>query len=126
MRQVKLTACQYRNFVYPALTLSAAKRLDEWDTALRTVRKLKDQALTTELPLTDEQQKARDAGNAVYPERTLLEGDAVFALEEDEHALLRDRLTAYKTQIRLVAADDFDEVCEAVAAVPKDGAAAPE
>ena len=80
MRCITLTAYQYRNFVYPAVVTSGAKRLDEWEVALRTVRKLKDPALTTDLPLTDEQRKAKDEGNAVYPERTLLGGEAVFAL----------------------------------------------
>ena len=115
MRRIELTAYQYRNFAFPAVAQSGAENVQEWEVALRTVRKLKDAALTEEVALTPAEQEIRDSGKAIYPERKLRDAKAVFLLEEDELNIVRDRAKKMQTRIALAAGDDLQVVLDLLA-----------
>ena len=126
MRSITVSGYQFRNFLLPAVAQSGAEKVEEWEVALRTIRKLKDAKLTAEVPLGPEEQKARDDGKAIYPERRLLEASAVFVFEEDEMNLVRDRVKKLQTRIALAAADDLQGLLDLLKDAPTVPVAVPD
>lgn len=115
MRHFTVSAYQYQQFVYPPVASSAAKNLAEWDVCLRVMKKLKDPALTAEIPAPD-----GERAPGTYAFRQLLGAEATFKLEEDEAKLVQERLQDYKTHLALAAAEDFDAVVRALTVVAPD------
>ena len=119
MRQLTVTADQFDTFLFPHVAQSSAKDESEFETALRLMRKIKDPAVTEEVPLTAVERQAKENGQRLFPFRRLL-GDAhTFVLEEDEHKLLLKRLNERKTSVALLALEEFDELLKVVAAAPE-------
>lgn len=119
MRKLSLTADQFDTFVFPYVAQSNAQNDAEFETALRLLRKLKDPALTMVAPLSDPEEKARQAGAKVFAFNKLRESEASFVLEEDEWKLLQARLAAYKTKVNIVALEDFAALLDVIKAAPE-------
>lgn len=119
MRKLSLTADQFDAFVFPYVATSSAQNDGEFETALRLLRKLKDPALTMPAPLTDAEEKARQAGGKVFAFAKLRESEATFLLEEDEWKLLQNRVAAFKTKVNIVALEDFAALLEAIKTAPE-------
>lgn len=111
MRKLKLSAQQFDAFVFPYVAQASAANDNEWETALRLIRKLKDEEKTVVAPYSDEEEMLRKMrGEVVFPFRRLRKSHDEFYLEEDEFALLILRLTAQKMNVRAVAAGAFAEL----------------
>jgi len=108
MRKVRVTADQYYVFLYPQFAASVAENADEFETQLRVIRKLKDQTLSQDEPVTEQDRQEADRKHTVpVPYRRLLEAEAVFLFEEDEWRLLCRRIENYKKMVAAGAAELF-------------------
>lgn len=115
MRIVTLSQAQYTKFAYPAVAQSAAERLEDWEPALRLMRKLRDPALTQDAEVTVDEQKILEAGRVLaYAPRKLKEDQASFEVEEDEWKLWRARVEGYRLRVPLVAAEDLEATLDAL------------
>ncbi len=116
MRQLKVTAHQFDNFVYPHVANGLGKGDGDWEAGGRLLRKFKDSKLTREKPLTPDEVKAKAEGRAVYPFRRLVHESAVFLLQDDEYRIVKEKVKGMRDHTPLYAADDFDAAWEAIEA----------
>lgn len=119
MRKLRLTAQQFDHFVFPYVAQAAAKNDGEFETALRLIRKLKDGALTEEIPLSEEESKIQANGKLVLPFRRLREGEATFVLEEDEWKMLRSRVAERKVNVSIVALEMYADLLATIDQAPE-------
>lgn len=119
MRKLTLTAQQFKIFVFPHIAAAKPASNAEFDTSLRLMRKLKDPALTTAIPLTEAEQAVKDRGDLVIPFHQLLEDEASFLLEEAEWQLLYDRMMANRTAVSMAIAEDFATLLASIKAAPE-------
>lgn len=118
MRTVTLTRQQFDEHVFPAFVAKAAESEQQMEVAVRVLRKFKDPGVTEDEEL-DPRVVAQANGKSVYPNRVLLDEDATFDLEEDEHRLVLERLKAFVTRINVLAAEDFMATIAAVKDAPE-------
>jgi hypothetical protein len=120
MRQLTVTARQYEYFLFPYVAGMSADSVDDFETQLRLMRKLKDPALTVEIPLTEEEEEAaRRARVSTYSSRRLLEDQATFMLDEDEWKMAKKRVEAHRTKCTGIAAEDVAELIEVITMAQK-------
>ncbi len=114
MRRITFTAFQFQNFVFPYVGAASAKDMNEWETQLNLIKKLKDPALTAQIELSAEEELAMQRGQAVYAFYRLREEQATFSLEDDEWRMLKRRIEENRSRVNAVAAEDYQAVWEAV------------
>jgi len=119
MRQLTVSQSAYSTFLFPQFANATAESESEFEVALRTLKKLKDPALTLEKELSPQEAEARKSGTPVFAFRKLLEESATFLLETDEHALLLKRVKANKTLVVFVALEEFNALLEMVEKAPE-------
>ena len=114
MRKLSLTADQFETFVFQQVTVGPVDNEHELETALRLLRKLKDPALTTEVPLTAAEKAAQEEGQRVFQFRKLREDEAVFLLDTDEFELLKRRVQKHKTQVAMLVLEEFMQLLQVI------------
>lgn len=104
MREIALTATEYREFVWQAVQKLPSKDVAEAGTQRDVSRKLK--ALGYELPLSERDTERAAEGALVYHDYAT-SGDVALLLEEEEWRWLKDRLRKYLPALTGYASDDF-------------------
>ena len=113
MKQVTLTAREYKHWIFPGIGFSNCDAAHEWATQLRLLQKLKDPKLVEPVPVTKED--LAEADKSARPSFTVytLRGDSAdFEFEEDELALLYKRIDAGKMGIPAIGADEYEALLQ--------------
>lgn len=118
MKSVTLHATQYSTWVYPMFGTSKSGTDAEFETALRTMKKLKDPSLTIAVPPTEAEKQATRPGVEIFQYRQLREEKAVFLFEEDEIALVLRRIIEQRAGVPAVTAEDYQEVVDLLKNAP--------
>ena len=119
MRKLTLTAEHFDTFVFQQVTAGPVDNEHELETALRLLRKLKDPALTTEVPLTVAEKAVQEEGQRIFQFRKLREDEAVFLLDTDEFELLKRRVEKHKTQVAILVLEEFMELLQVIEKAPE-------
>ena len=111
MRQFSLTAREFNFYVFRGIATSNCENAHEWECQVRLMRALKDPKLTEDVPVTEEERKEALASNQPSFKFKRLSGGrdaATFMLEEDEWAMLKDRMEKGKVGLAAIAAEEYD------------------
>ena len=113
MRQVALTSREFKFYVYRGIATSSCENAHEWECQVRLMRALKDPKLTEDVPVTEEERKEAAAANQPSFTFKRLSGGretATFMLEEDEWAMLKDRMEKGRVGLAAIAAEEYEEM----------------
>ncbi len=108
MRKVTISKKQFDTFLFPQIAQSNAKTDSERETAIRVIKILKDRGLTMDKPLTKREERLREDGENVFEFKELVEDEATFVLEEDEHNFIKKRLEENAKGVALLVLEDFE------------------
>lgn len=117
MKAVTVTKQQFDEHLFPAFVSKGAEDERQMEVAVRVLRKFKDPRVTEDEEI-DPRVIESAKGKTVYPNRLLTVDRHTFALEEDEHRLVVERLKAFVTRINVLAAEDFLATLAAVKDAP--------
>lgn len=118
MKKVTISKFDFDTFVFQQVAGSTAENDNEAETAIRLMRKIKDEALTEEEESTKEQEELRKKGRPVFLMRKLREEQAVFILQDDEHKLLLKRLEKNLSSVALLVLEGFMDLIKNVKESP--------
>lgn len=118
MKKVTISKFEFDTFVFQQVAGSTAENDNEAETAIRLMRKLKDETLTIECEPTKEEGEARKKGRSVFLMRQLREGSATFVLQDDEHKLLFKRLEKNVPHVALLLLEEFSDLVRRVKEAP--------
>ena len=108
MRKVMVTKLEFDEFLFDDITRASAQDDNELECALRLLRKLKDPKITEERPLSARELEVEaQSGRKLWPGRRLSVPEIILDLEEDEWALVCQRLKAAVPMHSILVLDEF-------------------
>lgn len=119
MREVTVTKSEFDEYLYPAFARNGVASEEEFEVALRVIRKLKEHATPEELSDEDIAEAEKTRGARAVAFLKLDSPEATFRLEEDEYKLVQKRLKAHLPNVALVFAEEFDALRQSVENAPQ-------
>lgn len=113
MRRVTITAEEYNMFLFPHVGGSTIAKIEEQDTAVRLIAKLKDPGEEQELP--QEQLEAVQRGQQIFPAYIMERGaECELNLEEDEAKMAVQKLQETIFRVPLAGLTEYKVLIEKI------------
>jgi hypothetical protein len=108
MRKIHIMAEEFDDFLYAAVITGPAENLQQLETAVRLICKLRDPSYTREevIPIERQQEAAR-IGQKLVPGRQMSVESTNLELEEDEYQLCLSKLEQHIHRVNMVGAPEL-------------------